>query len=410
MQQYQDELGLHYSAGKPGSLEAFNVVIEDYLASRNTVMPRLEALLEDDPGMPIALCFRAYLLKLAADPRFSAPVRQIAKRLEQDKDALNARERQHVEALHAWVDDDLETTTRIFEDILKDHPKDMLALRVAHYLHFYSGIAEDMRDSVNRAVTVWSENEPFYGYLLGMHSFGLEEAGEYAEAEAAGKRAVELNDDDIWAAHAVTHVFQMQSRFDEGIPWVASLLPGWRDANNFIYHMHWHKALCHIGAGDLDAALDIYDQHLEGALADDFYLDVCNAASLLWRLEMLGKDVGDRWQPLREIANARVTDNELIFSTLHYLMPAVRLQDRETIARGIDHIRHWADTATSQGTVCKTVGLAIAEALADIGAGERERAARALSEVSDKIKLIGGSHAQRDLFNQLRDYSMATAS
>lgn len=410
MQQYQDELGLHYSAGEPESVDTFNAVIEDYLASRHTVMPALETLLEADPSMPLALCFRAYLLKLAADPRFSAPIRQILARLEKDVDHLNARERRHVLALRAWADDDLDTTTRIFEDILRDHPKDMLALRVAHYLHFYSGIAENMRDSVDRAVAIWSEHDPFYGYLLGMHSFGLEESGDYDRAESAGRRAVALNADDIWAAHAVTHVFQMQSRFDEGIPWVASLLPGWRDANNFIYHMHWHKALCHIGVGDLDAALDIYDAELEGALTDDFYLDVCNAASLLWRLEMLGKDVGSRWQSLREFANARVTDNELIFSTLHYLMPAVRLQDREAISKGVDHIRHWADTASTQGMVCKTVGLTIAEALADIGAGEHERAARSLSNVSDKIRLIGGSHAQRDLFNQLRDYSMAMTS
>ena len=51
---------------------------------------------------------------------------------------------------------------------------------------------------------------PYYGYLLGMGAFGLEEVGEYAEAEKMGRRAVEIEPRDGWAVHAVAHVMQMQ--------------------------------------------------------------------------------------------------------------------------------------------------------------------------------------------------------
>jgi len=73
VRQYTDELGVAYSAGLADSIESFNRMMDAYLASRNTVMPMLEALLEQDPEMPMALCFRGYLLKLAADP--GSPVR-----------------------------------------------------------------------------------------------------------------------------------------------------------------------------------------------------------------------------------------------------------------------------------------------------------------------------------------------
>lgn len=405
MRQYTDELGVAYSAGLADSIESFNRTMDAYLASRNTVMPMLEALIEQDPEMPMALCFRGYLLKLAADPRFAGAIRRIVASLEKTRGALTPREQQHIDALSTWAANDTVSATAIFESILATHPKDMLALRVAHYLHFYAGGSRDMCDSIARSVSVWSERDRFYGYLLGMHSFGLEESGDYAAAEATGKRAVELNDDDIWAAHAVTHVYQMQSRFEEGIPWVESLLPAWNGTNNFLYHMHWHKALCHIGAGQPDAALAIYDAHLEAALADDFYLDVCNSVSLLWRLEMLGMDVGDRWEGVLAISRARVTDDELIFSTVHYLMTAARLRDRATIETALDHFDKWAGADTSQGSLCRSVGVPLARAIVDIGEGEMQKASSALSAIQDQIQSIGGSHAQRDLFNQLREFA-----
>ena len=180
----------------------------------------------------------------------------------------------------------------VFDHIALDYPKDMLALRMAHYLHFYGGGGRQMMESLQVALQHHETNDRYYGFLKGMQSFALEESGRYPEAEAAGLEALDINRKDIWAAHAVTHVYQMQSRFEEAIPFIDSLLPEWSSANNFVYHLHWHKALLHIGLGNLDQALNVYDETLVKPLADDFYLDVCNATSLLWRLEMSGVQVG----------------------------------------------------------------------------------------------------------------------
>lgn len=405
MQQFTDDLGLAWSATHPESIGAFNTVFEGYLASRKNVPKQLEALLGSDPEMPMAKCLRGYLLKLAADPRFATPINQIVADLNAVAPLLNEREQQHIRALTTWAANDLHMTVQILEGILKTEPRDMLALRIAHYMHFYAGAAGDLRDSVSRALKVWGKDDPFYGYLLGMHAFGLEESGDYSAAESSGKRAVEINSEDVWAAHAVTHVFQMQSRFGEGIEWLGSLLPTWHGVNNFVYHMHWHKALLHLGSGEPEAALAIYDTQLEAVIKDDFYLDVCNAASLLWRLEMLGVNVGERWEALRSWSNARVTDNELLFCTLHYLMTPARTGDEAAIRKGLDHFRHWSDEQSTQGALCRRVGLPLAEAIVCFGKGAEEQAAKIIDEVSSEIYLIGGSHAQRDLFNLFRNHS-----
>ena len=72
------------------------------------------------------------------------------------------------------------------------------------------------------------------------------------------------------------------------IQWMQDMMPHWRSCNNFKFHLYWHKALMHLGKTDYEPALAVYDDYLAGALGDDFYLDACNAASLLWRLKWQG--------------------------------------------------------------------------------------------------------------------------
>lgn len=408
MAQFTDPLGNAYTASEQHSVESLMTLLADYLGSRNTVMPQLDALLLADPQMPMALCLRGYLIKQSGDPRLGGAARQCLQQMAgQDR---NPREQLHYKALASWLDQQLLDSLEALEAILAEHPKDMLALRIAHYLHFYADGAINMRDSVERSLAVWSTDEPFYGFLLGMHSFGREEAGDYAAAEAAGRQAIEINPADLWAAHAVTHVFEMQSRPEEGIAWHAQLAPHWQDTNNFAYHLNWHRTLYNLALDDVDSALNCFDDILAGALNDDFYLDVCNAASLLWRLEMMGVNVGERWHTVNQWSPPRIKDDELVFATLHYLMAPARLQDQAMIDKALGHLHFWSKSSTTQGEICRDVGLPLATALVAAGRGQHADAAATLADIADKIYLIGGSHAQRQLFTQIRDYTRSLAA
>lgn len=396
----RDELGLDYTTDNPDCVQLFCEALENYLASSAQVMPSLEQLFEQDPAMPMALLFRAYLLKFAADPRFRAAINQCFDTVSARPD-LNDREQRHLKALSLWQADQMTDAVAVFDGIVLDYPKDMLALRIAHHLHFYGSGGRQMMESLQVALENHETNDRYYGFLKGMHSFALEESGHYPEAEAAGLEALDINRKDIWAAHAVTHVYQMQSRFEEAISFIESRLPEWNSANNFVYHLHWHKALQHIGLGNLDQALIVYDEALVEPLADDFYLDVCNATSLLWRLEMSGSNVGDRWAPLHELSKNRVQDDELVFTSLHYLIAPAILGDATTVKAGLDHFHHWSNAKTSQGTVAKIVGETMATALTKLASEQKREGVTLMQSVQNEIYRIGGSHAQRHLFDQL---------
>jgi tetratricopeptide (TPR) repeat protein len=400
--QFIDPLGLSHTASSTTAIDSYMATLDAYLASKSDVMPRLETLIEADPGMPGALLFRAFLLKQAADPRLDPALTKLLSAIETR--ALNEREQQLLMALKSWLNNQLVSTAAHLETLLSHFPRDILAMKLAHHLHFYSGLAVELRDSIKRIQTHWHPDLPFYGYVLGMLSFGFEEAGDYGQAEQSGKAAVTINSHDLWATHAVTHVYQMQGRFQEGIEWIESIMPSWSNANNFIYHMHWHKALHHLGLGEHDRALSIYDTVLADSIQDDFYLDLCNNASLLWRLEMRGVDTGDRWQPILDISQPRAEDEELVFCTLHYLLAPARLNKTTTVDAAIDHFKRWAREDTTQGRVCQQIGLPVAYAIRDLGDDNNHRASQRLAEVADDLYQIGGSHAQRELFSQLQDH------
>ena len=397
-----DELGLEYTNENEHSATLFNQALNSYLASDATTMTRLEELLSSDPEMPMAIMFKAYLLKLAADPRFKSTINECVDTLIKRTD-LNAREQLHRQALALWKDNQFDKAVKVFDELIKLYPRDMLAIRIAHYLHFYGEGGGAMVKSISAAARSWQSHEPFFGYLKGMECFALEEIGEYVEAESVGREALEINPADIWAAHAVTHIMQMQGRFAEGVDFVDTQKPNWLNANNFVNHLHWHQALLYIGLGETNEALRIHDELLVEPLSDDFYLDVCNAASLLWRLAMLGVDVGERWYHLHDTSRQRIEDDELVFATLHYLMAPAAIGDAEAMKRCLDNFQNWSARPETQSIVCRKVGETLANIICQLGQGESD-AAQKLAGIRPQIYRIGGSHAQRDLFDQMIEH------
>lgn len=398
---------LETTASSVKSVADFDQILSLYLASKNTVMPSLDALISKDPEMPMAHLFRAYLLKLASDPRLKIPAVTCLKTAKQLP--MNHREQIHSAVLSAWFEGDSHKAIRLLEQILDQYPLDILALKIAHHLHFYSGNAGQMRDSIARVLNHYHPEHPFYSFVLGMHSFGLEESGDYRQAEKLGRLAIDLNPQDQWAAHSVAHVMQMESRFSDGMAWTSALLPTWQDSNNFVFHIHWHQALFQLGQSNLDAALSIYDEYLVAPLKDDFYLDVCNAASLLWRIEMMGGDVGDRWLALQQYS-PRTADDELIFCTLHYLMAPARLGDLTGIDQALVQLDRWKQQDTTQGHIVAEIGEPLAHAICDLGAGRYAQAANQISVLAPDLYKIGGSHAQRHLFDDMQQWAQSQAS
>ena len=107
-----------------------------------------------------------------------------------------------------------------------------------------------------------------------------------------GRRAVEINESDVWAGHCVAHVLEGMGRRQDGIEWIDSHEEAWKKRGIFARHMWWHRALHYLELERFDDVLAAFDREYWPEPTED-NIDLTNASSMLMRLAMLGVDVGD---------------------------------------------------------------------------------------------------------------------
>ncbi|MBN8872075.1 MAG: tetratricopeptide repeat protein [Rhodospirillales bacterium] len=405
---YQDVRGLEMTAASEDAVRAFDHVIDGYVGYRTDIPQRMEALFAADPDCPLAHCLRGAFAMLSFKAAALPIAREACDTALRLTLAAEPREQDHAAALEAWVGGNPDRATAIWQQILDEHPHDLLAFRLAHFVNFWLGRPEVMLTSVLRAESHWSDSLPGWGALLGCRAFALEECGHYTQAEYAGREAIRFDPNDLWAAHAVAHVMEMQGRRSEGIAWVEGLEGNWAHGNNLRHHLAWHAAMYHFERGDDARVLALYDggfRDLSSPLTQaspDLYIDVQNAASMLFRLARQGVDVGGRWEELANLAETRIGDCLSGFTLPHWMM-ALAATGRDAAAeRMLAAMRDFAAGEESLvGQLTAQLALPVTEAVLAHFRGRHAEAVRLMRPVLGEMYRLGGSHAQQDVLEQL---------
>jgi tetratricopeptide (TPR) repeat protein len=400
MGMHTDQWGLPVTAAGDAAVTAFDATISTFLAFGRDTGDRLKDTFKADPDMPMAHCLKGYFLHLLGTAAMLPRAGQALASAEAGAGSATPRERAHVAALGAWCAGDMTAAVKAWKAILADHPLDVLALKLAHYVDFYLGNSKALRDTVANSLGAWSKDVPGYGYILGMHAFALEETGDYKAAEDAGRRAVAINPADSWAVHAVAHVMEMQDRRRDGVDWIRGLESHWNACNNFRYHLWWHLALMLLELGRYDEVLALYDDDLWDEDSNE-YLDLVNDTSLLLRLELHGIPVGDRWQALAGKVRDRAGEHILTFVDAHFMM-ALAAAGGDAADGMLASLKDYAGAGKgTNAAVSAAVGLPVCRALLAHRRGQYAEAADLLAPIRDRIHRMGGSHAQRDIFAQV---------
>ena len=346
------------------------------------------------PAMTIAHLTRAWLFLLGTEPGTFAAARRSIERAA----TLSAtpREEAHLHAASALADGRWFEASDRLAALSAEYPRDALALQVGHQIDFFTGDRTRLRDRIARALPAWDAGRPGYHAVLGMHAFGLEECGDYAAAERAGERAVDLEARDSWAWHAVAHVHEMRQDIAAGIGWLAPNEAIWSEGSFLSVHNQWHLALFELEGDDHEAVLARYDRAIGGSLV----LELVDSSAMLWRLMLRGVDVGGRWGPVAEGWRRLPDVANYAFNDVHAMLAYVGAGDEAGQARALAALRraaHDGDGQADNRVFAGEVGLPAAEAIQAFGRGRSARAVELLRPLRKVAHRFGGSHAQRDL-------------
>ena len=392
----KDQQGLAL-AGSPKSARAYDSAVADYYGLTGDPVGLLKAALSDDPAFALGAVAIAGLFMIGGfrgdHPEVSAALAAAEAAI-----GVSPRERLHLAAVKAWAEGRSTDALLAWEAILTDWPTDALALRFAQDGYYFLGQSLPMRDSVARVLPAWDRDNPLASFVLGAYAFGLEETNDLGRAEDAGREALARNPRDAWATHALAHVMETASRQDEGIAFLKQTRGNWSAAHFMAGHNGWHLGLYLIEQGRFDEVLADYDRFASPKLADDMALDRVDAAALLWRLELEGVEVGDRWRAVARAWMAHFDDHVLAFNDLHCALAASRSGDANDVGRLIRSLDDFErDGRGCNRQVTAEVGRPLIDGMLAFAREDYAKAIDAILPVRYAAIRIGGSHAQRDI-------------
>jgi hypothetical protein len=391
-----DPQGHRISNATPQGLDAYDRASRDLLCMVGDPLAGIEQAIALSPEMPMAHLFKAWVMLLSTE----APALPVAAEACAAAAQLPAddREQRHLAAAQALLQGQWREAALRLEDLSLRYPRDALALQVGHQLDFFRGDSRMLRDRIARALPHWDASVPGWHAVLGMHAFGLEECGDYAQAERQGQRSVELEPHDSWAWHAVAHVHEMRHDPRAGIAWLRGTSNTWADGSFLATHNWWHLALFHLELDQHDEVLRLYDQSI-GGTGSGVVLDLIDASAMLWRLQLRGVDVGGRWLPLAERWLPHATSGHYAFNDLHAMLAFTGAGMAAAQQQVLDAQQAAMAGAGDNAQYTRDVGHPAVLAVQAYGQGDHARATALLRGIRPHAHRFGGSHAQRDLID-----------
>jgi tetratricopeptide (TPR) repeat protein len=396
------------------ALACVEAALSSLHGARGDVHAHLDEALRHDPACVGAHCLRAAALLLAAehvaDPAL-APVLAALGRLHAK---ATDRERRHAAAARAWFAGDLRAALAHYGDLLNDDPHDSLALHLAHALDFRLGQREMLRDRIAQVLPRWNHGMRDFAHVLVMYAFGLEENGEFAQAESVARRSLELAPGNPAAVHVVAHVMEMQGRAREGIAWLEATRRHWADNPGFAVHIAWHLALFHIDRNDVNAALAAYDRMLAPSQASSMAALV-DASALLWRLHLRDLPLQARWRRLGTCWKRKRLRGARAFNLVHAVAAFAAAGKSRLARRVIAWLAHDVSTRAANEPADLDLAIPVCEAMDAFVRGAYSTTIERIGAVRAIAARCGGSVAQCDLIHltlieaALRNRSMRLA-
>jgi tetratricopeptide (TPR) repeat protein len=387
---FTDRLGLSLSTHSALAAERYVQAVDKLQALDVGAAEGFEAAIEADEGFALALAGLAYARFAQMRPEAATAAIERAEAL---AGGITRREQGHIAVMRALIGRDSRGLA-IADEHLAEFPTDALVRGAWIGLMVVGGIL-DWKDLT---FTRFTELAPKYGddpFFLASFSFIHHELNRFEQARRMAERSLQFYPRGGQAAHSLAHVFYETNGHADGAAWLGGWMADYSRAAPQFCHLSWHRALFALAAGRYAETLALYERDISPAVTMQLSTLV-DAASLLWRHGVYRCSIGPLpWQPVQELATKVGTRPGFAFADVHVALACAATGDDAGFSRLIDGLR---ELAAKGHPTAGSVVLPLALGVGAFAHGDYAEAIRQIEPVASQIVRVGGSNAQRAVF------------
>lgn len=371
--------------GSPESIVAWNRAWDRFLHFTGDPLELLTDANEHDPDFVMGSVLATVYTVTAGSPLDAPTIVDSMARIE-SRSTPDLQQR-HLPPLRALVAGDFSNAADQWGQ-LAAHDGDLVAYRFAHDVFLHVGEAPGRlrwsEETLERNTMPAGHN-----FIEGMHAFTLNEVGRFDEARQFGERSLAADPLDLWARHALAHIYEDTD--DQVAPFelMEATSSLWEGQDALALHLWWHLALRFLAVGRIDDAFALYDAHVDDATTP---FRLCDMTSLLWRLDLRGHDPGERWDVLADRWTDVAERHTCGFLDLHAALVFLQRPDHPGAAVWFAGLEARPDRGAEIDDIFESVAKPLVAAL-------RATDPDALDELAPSLHRIGGSNAQRHIIS-----------
>ncbi|MGE3538089.1 MAG: hypothetical protein AB7N91_11730 [Candidatus Tectimicrobiota bacterium] len=366
-----------------------------------------EAIALDD-GLALAHGGLAFWYMQRAQP---AEARASMTRALARADGITRRERQQLDITDLWIQGQGRQALAQLTAHLDEFPRDALLMRLAHLLYNRGCSSVGEANFPAAFLALLHGSAPYCGdnwAFLAEYAWAHHETGALDEALRLAQRSLALKPTNAVAAHSVAHVYFERGDAVTGAEVLGTWLQGFDCPASSYVHLSWHLALFELALGQYQRALERYAHDIRPSVLARSLATLPDSASFLWRLQLYsGVSVSSTeptpaaspaalpWDEVRHLAIPMAERPGLAFQVAHAAMALAASDDQAGLTMMLEHLQHTAE----QGDLCtREMVVPLVQGIAAFAQGAYARAAALLEPVCPQLVRIGGSHAQREVF------------
>ncbi|HEX4687774.1 MAG TPA: hypothetical protein VH228_13405 [Nocardioides sp.] len=366
-----------------------------YLSRRSGDAELLHEVIEAEPDLAVARATAALLAAVGGDESFDANAEAEAAGAGR---APQEWERSFVDAAIRTVERGMWSAYDDWQRHAEAFPGDLVAFDIAGFL-ITTSTHPNMFERVEELVRRTGDAVGEHVSVLGYEAMLRQEQGRLEEAHRLARRCLELDPPGSDGAHPLAHVYFESGDHAEGLAFLDGWLPITDQDSRFTTHLVWHAALHELQLGRGEAAVERY--RICGGRRGP-----SDGTSLLWRCQLLnhvvpGTDPGS--PTMAEVVAPYVERVPFTFVGAHVAIGLATAGDSDGLRR---FARSAVELATP-GAAELLPGLALG--FAAYVEGDYDAASDHLLRLADDFVRLGGSHAQREVFEDTLIHALTRA-